>query len=173
MTNVRLFTATSVDGFVADSEGDSTWLEKYRTSIFLETGFLDQIGAVILGRRTYEVMQAFDEWPYHGKLAFILASQTLNNLPMGACAVSGGIAAGVQAARERMSKDIWIVGGAVTMESALEAELVDIIEVCLVPTLIGCGLSMFNSLARHESLALETIETYSDGLVKLRYLVDR
>lgn len=169
MSQVRLFTATSLDGFVADSDGDSTWLEPYANSMFGESGFLESIGAVVLGRRTFQMMQAFGDWPYEDKYAFILTSQPTSNLPLNAYFVTNGIAAAIQAARERTSKDIWIVGGAVTMQSALEARLVDIVEICFVPKLIGSGLSMLNSLNKHQLLEFEGIQAFSDGLVKLRY----
>lgn len=173
MSQVRLFTATSLDGFVADSDGDSAWLEPYRESMFTESGFLEGIGAVILGRRTFQMMQAFGEWPYENKYSFILTSQEPWGLPPNSYYVTSGIAAAVQAARERTSKDIWVVGGAVTMESALEAGLVDIVEICIAPRLLGSGLSMFNALKRRQTLEFEGIQAFSDGLVKLRYEVIR
>lgn len=169
MSQVRLYTATSLDGFVADADGDSRWMEPYRDSMFGESGFLEKIGAVILGRRTFQMMQAFGEWPYEDKTAFVLASEAPWGLPPNAFFVTNGIAAAVQAARERTSKDIWVVGGAVTMESALEEELVDIVEICIVPSLIGSGLSMLNSLKRQQKLEFEGIQAFADGLVKLRY----
>lgn len=171
MSQVRLFTATSLDGFVADSDGDSAWLEPYRQSMFSESGFLESIGAVILGRRTYQMIQTFGDWPYDDVFAFVLASEELPNLPRNCYFVTSGIAAAVQAARERTSKDIWIVGGAVTMESALDAGLVDIVEICVVPKLIGSGLSLLNRLERPQALEFEGIQAFSDGLVKMRYEV--
>lgn len=171
MSQVRLFTATSLDGFVADSDGDSTWLEPYHQSMFIESGFLQSIGAVILGRRTFQMMQAFGEWPYEDQYAFVLTSQEPWDLPANCSFVTNGIAAAVQAARERTSKDIWVVGGAVTMETALEAGLVDIVEICVVPRLIGSGVSMLNSLSKPQKLEFEGIQAYSDGLVKMRYEV--
>ncbi len=171
MSQVRLFTATSLDGFVADMDGDSTWLDPYANSMFGETGFVETIGAVILGRRTFQMMQAFGDWPYDDKYAFVLTSQEPSGLPPNAYFVTTGIAAAVQAARERTAKDIWVVGGAITMQSALEAGLVDIVEICIVPKLIGSGLSMLNSLDKHQNLEFEGIQAYSDGLVKLRYEV--
>ncbi|MEQ8824803.1 MAG: dihydrofolate reductase family protein [Filomicrobium sp.] len=169
MSQVRLFTATSLDGFVADSDGDSTWLEPYADSMFGETGFLESIGAVVLGRRTFQMMQAFGDWPYDDKFAVIMTSEALTELPPNATVVTQGIAAAVQLARERTSKDIWIVGGAITMQSAIEAGLVDIVEICIAPKLIGSGLSMLNSLDKRQHLEFEGIQAFSDGLVKLRY----
>ncbi len=173
MSQVRLFSATTLDGFVADTEGDSAWMEPYRRSMFEESGFLENIGAVIIGRRTFQMMQAFGEWPYDDKYAFILTSQEPWGLPPNSYFVRNGINAAVAAAREKTAKDIWVVGGAVTMESALDAGLVDIVEICIVPSLIGSGLSLLNSLKKHQHLEFEGIQAFSDGLVKLRYEVVR
>ncbi len=171
MTQVRLYAAMSLDGFVADSDGDSTWLESHHKSIFEESGFLDAIGAVVLGRRTCQMIQAFGEWPYSEQYAFILSSQSSWPLPAAAVIVQNGISAAVQTARERTSKDIWVVGGAVTMQSALEAGLVDIVEICVAPYLIGSGLTLLNSLKELQRLEFDGIHAFSDGTVKLRYEV--
>lgn len=173
MSQVRLFTATTLDGFIADSDGDSAWMEPYRRSMFTESGFLERIGAVIIGRRTFQMMQAFGDWPYEDKYAYILTSQTPWGLPPNAVFTRNGIAAAIQAARERTAKDIWVVGGAVTMQSALNGGLVDIVEICVVPHMIGSGMSLLNSLDRPCKLDFEGIQAFSDGLVKLRYEVIR
>lgn len=57
------------------------------------------------------------------------------------------------------------------MESALEAGFVDIVEICIVPRLIGSGLSLLNSLSKPQKLEFEGIQAFSDGLVKMRYEV--
>ncbi len=171
MTQVRLYAAMSLDGFVADSDGDSTWMEAHHKSIFGESEFLDAIGAVVLGRRTCQMIQAFGEWPYSEQYALILSSQPPWPVPATAVIIPNGIRAAVQAARERTSKDVWIVGGAVTMQSALEAGLVDIVEICVAPYLIGSGLSLLNSLNELQKLEFDGIHAFSDGVVKLRYEV--
>jgi hypothetical protein len=46
-------------------------------------------------------------------------------------------------------------------------------EIFLVPVLLGSGLTVLNDLRRHQSLTLDGSETYPDGVVKLRYLVQK
>ncbi len=79
----------------------------------------------------------------------------------------------MQQARETTRHDIWIVGGAVSMQSALEDGLVDLIEIFLVPVLLGAGLNLLNDLSRRPTLIFDGIEAFPDGVVKLRYLVPR
>ena len=59
------------------------------------------------------------------------------------------------------------------MQSALEERLVDMLEIFLVPVLLGSGLNLLNDLARHPTLTFDGIEAFPDGVVKLRYLVPR
>ena len=173
MTKVRLYCATSIDGFIADGGGDTDWLTRFRPSIFEKSGFLDEVGAIVLGRRTFELVTTFGEWPYEGIRAFVLTSATMRDLPMDAVYARNGIAAAIQAARESTSKDIWVVGGAMTMQSALEADLVDLIEVCIVPVLVGSGISLLNNLDQNTRLYFDGIEAFTDGIVKLRYQVPK
>ena len=59
------------------------------------------------------------------------------------------------------------------MQSALEEGLVDMIEIFLVPVLLGAGLNLLNDLSRRPTLIFDGIEAFPDGVVKLRYLVPR
>jgi dihydrofolate reductase len=76
-------------------------------------------------------------------------------------------------ARETTQKDIWVMGGAVTLQSALEEGLVDLVELFLVPVLLGSGLTLLNDLRRRQSLLFDGIEAFPDGVVKLRYIVPK
>ncbi len=166
---VRIFTATSADGFIADHDGSTEWLAGFDPGLYGFDTFVDGVGSVVLGRRTYEFTLAFDDWPYGDKHAFVLTSRPLPGARPGLTPVAGGMAAALAAARAATSGDIWIVGGAMTMRSALEAGVVDAIDLFLVPTLLGSGLSLIDSLPHPVKLALDSIETFADGVVKISY----
>lgn len=173
MTEVRLFSATSLDGFVADEEGDAEWLEAYKPRILTASGFMEKIGAVVMGRRTFELIRAFGDWPYSGRRAYILTSQELWDLPENTVFVREGMGAAIQAAREATNKDVWVAGGAVTMQSALEDGFIDTIEICVLPVVLGSGLSLLNGLEQRAELMFDGMEVFPDGIVKLRYLTSR
>ena len=174
MARIRFYVATSLDGFIADREGSVDWLAPYDARLYGYDNFLAEIGALIMGRRTYEVINAIgEEWPYAGKPVYVLTSQSLGNVPRGVMPTSHGLAGAVQLAGEATRNDIWIVGGAVTMQAALDDDLVDLIEMYLVPVLLGSGLSLLNELKRSHTLIFDGIEAFPDGVVKLRYLTAR
>ena len=70
---------------------------------------------------------------------FVLSSHSLGDVPPGVMANTRGVRAALQQARDTTRNDIWIVGGAVTMQSALEEGLIDMMEIFLVPVLLGSG----------------------------------
>jgi dihydrofolate reductase len=169
-----LYVATSLDGFIADKEGSVDWLAPYDARLYGYEKFFGEIGALVMGRRTFEVITAVgEEWPYRGKPVFVLTSQSLGNVPRGVQPATRGMLAALHQAREATPKDIWIVGGAVAMQSALEDDLVDVLELFLVPVLLGRGLTVLNDLTRRPTLLFDGIEAFPDGVVKLRYLIPK
>ncbi len=174
MARVRFYVATSLDGFIADREGSVDWLAPYDARLYGYDKFISEVGALIMGRRTYELIFAIGEgWPYAGKPVYVLSSTSLGDVPEGVVTHPRGIRAALQQARDTTRKDVWIVGGAVTMQSALEEGLVDMIEIFLVPVLLGSGLNWLNYLSRRPTLTFDGIEAFPDGVVKLRYLAPR
>jgi dihydrofolate reductase len=174
MGRVRFYVATSLDGFIADREGSVDWLAPYDARLYGYDRFIGEVGALIMGRRTYDLIFAIGEdWPYTGKPVYVLTSSSLGDAPDGVTPITRGIRAALQLARERTRNDIWIVGGAVTMQSALEENLVDMVELFLVPVLLGSGLNLLNDLKNRPTLTFNGIESFADGVVKMRYLVPR
>ncbi len=174
MTRVRLYVATSLDGFIADREGSVDWLEAHDPRNYGYDQFFAEVGAVIMGRRTYEFARAMrEDWPYAGRRCFVLSSRTLVGVPDGVLPTSRGMVGAIESARKATTKDIWVVGGALAMQSALDGGFVDLIDVFIVPMLLGRGLPLIADLAQRQELSFEGIETFQDGVVKLTYTTRR
>jgi dihydrofolate reductase len=79
-----VFIATSLDGFIARADGSIDWLEDIDKPANTDYGyneFLEKIGAIVLGRKTYETALAFKAWPYP-KPVFILSTTLKANTQM-------------------------------------------------------------------------------------------
>jgi dihydrofolate reductase len=132
-----------------------------------------RVGAVIVGRTTYEHSSNFGGGSAHPTAPLFLVShrpapeagekQTL---------VTTGIQDAVAAAREAAGGlDVALMGGGV-VTSALEAGLVDEVILHQVPVLLGGGRSYFRELSSHIELRLlEAIA--APGVTHLRYEVIR
>ena len=76
------FIAASLDGYIADRNNALTWLEQLPNPANSDFGwgeFMRGIDAVILGRKTYDLVATFPAWPYD-KPVFVV-STTLRELP--------------------------------------------------------------------------------------------
>jgi dihydrofolate reductase len=54
--------------------------------------FMDTVDALVIGRKTFETVLAFDTWPYGAKPVFVLSTRPLAPAPAGAVVehMSGG-----------------------------------------------------------------------------------
>jgi dihydrofolate reductase len=63
----EVFIATSLDGFIARKNGDIGWLTGLPVpegEDFGYAAFMDGIGAIVMGRASYDKARSFDSWPY-------------------------------------------------------------------------------------------------------------
>jgi dihydrofolate reductase len=82
-------------------------------------------------------------------------------------------AATVAALRAEEGKDIWLMGGGVLFRSLIEADLVDTVEIGVVPILLGQGIPLLPTLPRSVKLELTDSQIYPSGIAMLRYAVRR
>ncbi|MDQ2682347.1 MAG: dihydrofolate reductase family protein, partial [Chloroflexota bacterium] len=159
-----LYMSMSLDGFIADSNdrlgGDNglrlhEWLlepdgEQFRTSGFagqlMEEAFAT--GAVVVGRRTAEIV---DHWggSHHGVPVFVPSHRppgpTVADYPL-VTYVSDGIASAMAQAKAAAGDRDVLVHGAYTAQRALEAGLLDELQISHVPVLFGQGRRLFDVL---------------------------
>jgi dihydrofolate reductase len=77
----------------------------------------------------------------------------------------------VAALRPTPERDIWLFGGGSPFRSLLGAKQVDLVEVLLLPVLLRGGIHLLETGAPLTRLALEQVERYPSGLLRLRYRV--
>ena len=75
--------------------------------------------------------------------------------------------------RKQPGKDIWLMGGGELFKSLLDAQLVDDVEVGVIPVLIGSGIPLLPSTTCTVRLRLVNQRTYNKtGTVLLSYAVE-
>lgn len=173
----RVYIAASLDGFIADATGSLDWLTQLpnpENSDFGFAEFMSGIDAIVMGRRTFETVLAFDVWPYD-KPVFVLTS-TLDGVPPGlerAVELTGGdVATVARDLRSRGLENLYVDGGA-TIRRFLEADLIDELVLTTVPVLLGGGTPLFGEIGRTLLFRRESVEVLTPQLVKTRYLRDR
>jgi len=164
---VILYVATSLDGFIADCDGGVDWL--FTDGDYGYGDFLAGIEALIMGRKTYEQVLSFGEWPYGGKAAYVYTRSVLQGEHPHVEFVSGDVSAFVADLRARCSQDIWLVGGAQLIAPFRAQGLIDQYVLSVHPVLLGEGIPLFLGTQPLTELRLEHTKSYDSGLVQLIY----
>lgn len=166
--------ATSMDGFIADKDGGLDWLHSIPNPDNLDFGwadFMEQIDALIMGRNTFEVVCGFDgEWPY-AKPVFVL-SNTMTTIPESysdkAEIVSGPLPQVVKTLNTRGFNNLYIDGGK-TIQSFLQADLIDELTITLIPILLGGGVPLFSTLTKPLEFKHISTQVHLDAMVQTHY----
>jgi dihydrofolate reductase len=172
MTSAHVYIGTSLDGFIARTDGDIDWLVKYADADALEAynEFMRAIDVIVIGRGTFEKVLEFPSWPYD-RPVFVL-SRTLKNLPDsmndGATVLSLKPADLLRHLSDKGFKAAYIDGGKV-IQSFLSEGLIDSLIIAKVPVLIGSGLPLFGSLDSDIAFDHVLTKSYSNGLVRSYY----
>jgi dihydrofolate reductase len=170
MPEVKLFIATSLDGFIAERDGGVDWL--FTDDDYGYTAFFDSIETLIMGRRTYEQVLGFGEWPYGEKPTYVFTRGAPGGDHPHVEFVSSDAGPLVEELRHRSSGDIWLVGGAALVSEFRELHLIDEYILSVHPVLLGDGIPLFERPQPRESLRLREELSFESGLVQLRYAVD-
>ena len=173
-SRVRVYMACSLDGYIAGPDDDLSWLEPPADAPEPVEGgvdfeaFMAQIGAMLMGRRTHDVIAGFGTWLY-GDVPVLVA--TRRPLPEPAAptvrTTAGDIADVIADAKAAAGeKDVYLDGGAL-IRQALDAGLVDELIITWIPILLGDGVRLFDGLLKRHPLTFDKHESFGQGMVQL------
>ncbi|MFZ0687058.1 MAG: dihydrofolate reductase family protein [Terriglobales bacterium] len=170
---VSVFVGTSVDGFIARLNGDFDFLPAGGGEPHGYVEFMASVDALVIGRKTFETVLAFADWPYGDKRVVVLSSR-----PLDLSAVRGGVVEQMSGPPQEIvaklaasgARHVYVDGG-ITIQGFLRAGLVQRLIITRVPVLIGDGIPLFGTLPRDVRLQHVATQQYTGGLVKSEYLV--
>jgi dihydrofolate reductase len=170
MREVLYRVATSVDGYIAGPHGEVDWIVHDPGVDFAK--LYQSVDTVLLGRRTYELTRrpGAPRWPQDWQIYVFSRSLSPDDHPA-VTVVRGDAGARVAALRAAPGLGIWLFGGGSLFRSLLEAKQVDVVEVLVVPVLLGGGVPLLELGASLTRLALEHVQEYASGMIGLRYRV--
>ncbi len=172
MTKTILYIATSLDGFVAGKNDDISWLFPYNDVDYGFDEFFSHIGAIIQGRRSYEI-EVQHGWETPRPVPTFVLSHEIpeKKTPKRSDVVftHEDIAEVLKKAKKLTDKHIWIEGGANVAQQFLRRELIDEIVLSFVPVILGDGVRLFDNIEKQIDLSLIDIKRFDKGLVQLIY----
>ena len=178
----QYYTATSIDGFIADADNSLDWLfeaDKAGDHPFAE--FFSHVGAFAMGATTYEWILAHEgmlgeplKWKntYGGTPAWVFTHRRLEPIPGANLTFVQGDVRPVHAAMTARAggKNLWLVGGGELTGAFADAGLLDEIILGVAPVTLGAGAPLLPR--RLTSSRLSLVEVRQAGqFAQLRYQV--
>ena len=184
----------SLDGFIADTgyRGDrlQRWLQAGDTqsrlnpafkmspesAIFFDEG-VGRCGAVISGRRTYDVSNAWGGNGPMGPLPLFVVTHSLPDRvpdgPLPYTFVTDGVESAVEQAKRAAAEQDVVLMGASMVQQCLRAGLLDEIIINLVPVLLGDGVRLFEAGSAGDYELVIDSDIPAPGVTHLTYCVVR
>ncbi len=179
MGKTQYYTATSIDGFIADSDNSLEWLftadRGGEAQQPFDTFFRD-VGAFAMGATTYEWVRANDAdgWTkYYGDLpAWVFTHRDLPPIPGANVTFVQGDVRPVHAAMTEAAggKNIWVAGGGELVGAFADAGLLDELLLGMAPVTLGGGAPLLPRRLSDGRLRLTSVRQLGQ-FVQLTYEV--
>jgi dihydrofolate reductase len=163
--------ATSLDGYIAGPNGEADWIIMDPAIDF--AALLKQFDTILVGRRTFETMARQGRTAMPGMKTIVISSALRQHDYPGVAIIGERAERQIASLRSGSGKDIWLFGGGELFRRLLEADLVDGVEVAVIPVLLGGGIPLLATPARQTILRLTGHRAYPTGIISLEYAIDK
>jgi dihydrofolate reductase len=167
MRSVVLGLGISLDGYIARPDGSVDFL--FMPKDYSMAPFFATIDTAIMGRITYEHGLKMGGSFGGGMKSYVMSTTLPSGEQNGATITRRSPASLVTEIRKNRGKNIWLMGGGILARDFLKADLVDELYLGLVPVLIGEGIPLFLGGCPERKFKLIENQTFSKGLIALRY----
>jgi dihydrofolate reductase len=168
-----VFIATSLDGFIARRDGGLDWLPHDGGEPHGYDEFIATVDGLVIGRKTFETVLAFDAWPYGSKPVIVLTSTpSAWQAPEGAVCdfMAGSPTEVVERLRARGLTHLYVDGG-ITIQRFLDAGLIQRLVITRIPVLLGDGIPLFGPLSQDIRLQHVGTRAFPSGMVQSEYVI--
>lgn len=179
---------SSVDGRIEGPDGFADWVETWADNY----GLMPQVDACLLGAKMFVGYEQYwsavlnepnkplpvtNRLPTRAELEWARFAQETPHYVLSSTSTSTHwpkasfirSVAEVADLKRRPGKDIYLVGGARTLASLIDAGLVDELRLHVHPLIVGEGKSLFATAQQRRQLQLRNVQQLADGRVQLVY----
>lgn len=164
MRSVVLAAGMSLDGYIARTDGSVDWLKPDPDHDF--NAFYQTIDTAIMGRKTWDI---FKKGPSLNMPIYVYSRTVPAGRQEGA-EFGSATADEVRELKSRPGRNIWLAGGGEVARLFLKDDLVDRIELGIVPVLLGEGIPLFPPGFPQRNFKLVSQKTYKSGTLAVAYI---
>lgn len=162
-----LYMATTVNGYIADEDGETPWSQAVWESYYR---LAKEFKAIIVGRKTYEVMQEVDEFKKIGSpFTLVVTNKSLRANPN--ITIVKSPQAALSILKEKNYTRVLIGGGGQLNASFMKEKLIDQLILDIEPLIFGQGIKLFEGEDFKAQLELQETKNLSKNTIQLRYKV--
>jgi dihydrofolate reductase len=178
----QYYTASSIDGFIADPDNSLEWLFQFSDPSGMEDQypkFIAQVGAIAMGSTTYEWIADYtgflndpSKWEYDLP-AWVFSSRELPRVDGPDIRFVSGDVAPVheEMVRSAEGRNVWLVGGGDLVGQFHDQGLLDEVIIGVASVFLGAGAPLLPRRIVTPPLQLLEATAYGADFVMLRYAV--
>jgi dihydrofolate reductase len=173
---------TSLDGFIADREGELDWVPVDDELMLFANAYFSSADGIVFGRNVYEGFVSYwDELnpadpsvtehevafaKIFGKMTRIVASRTLRKVADDeAILINDDVAPAISTLKRQPGKDLLLICGAELRATLTQHDLIDRHRVLVAPVVLGAGQPLFGEIEDVLRLRLVETKVFSGGVV--------
>ncbi len=170
------YIAATIDGYIADNAGNVSFLDNFG---HIDTGyddFIKTIDVIIMGRGSYEAILGFDmDWPYPEQQTWIITQEKSLQKPHKNIHLwHGALEDLMQHLALKTDENCWFLGGGQLISDAINKQLLDRLELFIIPVLLGSGIPLFPTKeAPLSTLKVERLTLIGQAISHHSYLFNK
>src|ERR1700757_3014783 len=169
MRKVVLGLGMSLDGYIARPDGSVDFL--FMPKDYSMAPFFATVDVAVMGRKTLDVgiRMSGGKFNSFGLKSYVFSRSQPAGERDGYEITHQTPAALIAELRKQPGKNIWMMGGGELARDFLKADLIDEMDLGIVPVLIGEGIPLFPGGFPQREFKLIENKAYSKGLIVLKY----
>jgi dihydrofolate reductase len=175
-----VYIATSLDGFIAREDGGLDWLNTANSNVPKGEdcgyrAFMDTVDVLVMGRKSYEKVLSFENWPYGDTRVVVLSRNPIafpKKIPK---SVTHSSETPTELTGRLISEGMQhlYVDGGVTIQRFLAEGLINELTITIIPILLGSGIRLFGPLPKDIQLTHIATRSFDFGFVQKKYSIEK
>ena len=172
MKKIILHIAASLDQRIAESDGGLEWLTGFPNPEKTDYGYKDllvSVDTILIGGRAYRELLNMDVvWQYPKQMTYVVSHHdwgVKENIQF----ITDNVIETISTIRNEQGKDILLAGGGELVSMLLETNLIDEMQICYIPVILGHGFFLFPEQPKASKWELMESKAYKSGVFKFVY----